>query len=146
MSVVLLVTLIVLGGLLYGLGLFFGLVYLFTRLSGWSRLAQHFRVAGEPEGYAFRYQVLRVGTVRYRGSYLNFSKYGLYVRCGLPFHPPLLIPWQAVGAVQPDMVYWRPAVRLSIGQPQLATITLPAVHWPWLQQFLPPQLQSANPA
>jgi hypothetical protein len=146
MSVVLLVVLLVLGSLLYSLGLFFGLVYLFTRWGGWSRLAQQFRAPSEPQGYAFSHQTLRVGPVRYRWSTrINFSPYGLYLRSGLPLHPPLLIPWQAVTGVKPDTLYWFPAVTLSIGQPQLASVTLFAKHWPLLAQFLPPQLNAGTP-
>lgn len=146
MSTVVLITLIALGSLVYGLGLFFGLLLLFTHISGWSRLALLFRAAAEPPGYACARQMLRAGSVRYRGAYLNFGREGLYLRCGLPLHPPLLIPWPAFTGIMRDTLRWQPAVTLTVGQPRRASITLLAGHWPLLQQYLPAQLRDSPPA
>lgn len=131
---------------IFGSALFFGITYMFTGASGWTRLAQNFPAPAEPQGYVFSGQTVRVGIVRYRWSTrLSFSPQGLYLRTGLPMHPPLLIPWTAVTAVNSDTLYWLPAVTLTIGSPQLARVTIFAKHWALLQQFLPPNLPPGQP-
>jgi hypothetical protein len=130
----------------FGSALFFGITYMFTGASGWTKMAQYFRAPAEPQGYVFSGQTVRVGIVRYRWSTrLIFSPQGLYLRTGLPMHPPLLIPWPAITAVTSDTLYWFPAVTLTIGDPRLATITVFAKHWPLLQQFLPQNLPPGPP-
>jgi hypothetical protein len=132
---------LIIGGVVWFCVLFFGLLYLFRLVSGWGRLACYFRAPGEPLGFRLTMRSIRVGAVRYRfTTTIVISQYGLYLRTGMPFHPPLLIPWQAVTAIRGSRLYWFPAFTLSIGEPRLAVLTLHQDLFPQLQQFLPPGL------
>jgi hypothetical protein len=39
-------------------------------------------------------------------------------------HQPILIPWSEVKQVRETVLYWQRAMRLSIGVPEVATVTL----------------------
>jgi len=58
---------------------------------------------------------------------VNVSEAGLYLwaRPLLSRHQPILIPWSEVKQAQETILYWRRAMRLSIGMPEVATATLP---------------------
>lgn len=133
-----LVSMLIIGGVLWFCILFFGLLYLFQHVGGWARLARYFCAPGEPPGFRVTRRSIRVGAVRYRfTTTIVISQYGLYLRTGMPFHPPLLIPWQAVAGIRASRLYWFPAFTLSIGEPRLATVTLHQDLFAQLQQFLP---------
>jgi hypothetical protein len=39
--------------------------------------------------------------------------------------PALLIPWPEMSSQAETLLYWRPAMTLSVGEPELTTITTP---------------------
>ena len=41
----------------------------------------------------------------------------------------MLIPWEQIGRAEKVRLYWRPAVRLTIGEPRIGEINLLADLW-----------------
>lgn len=41
------------------------------------------------------------------------------------YHPRLFIPWSEIKSRQPVRVLWWKSVKLTVGDPQVATVTLP---------------------
>ncbi|QDT10615.1 hypothetical protein [Planctomycetes bacterium K23_9] len=130
--------LIVLGTLLVGAAFvsFWSLVVsLLARLSGWSRLAQHYRDdgtrdSGEP-GESFGMRTGRVGIVNYNGCLmLRICPSGLRLAVLFPFrmgHPPLFIPWEEFRNVSEQKGLFISSMVASIGDPVITKLTLPAV-------------------
>ena len=114
--------------------------------SGWSDLAALYTASHRPEGETFTMQHTKVGMVRFRFcSTIVICREGLYLAVnavGLT-NPPLLIPWDAVTAVQPVRLYWQRAARLAVGHPLVANITVMAPIFQHMQPYLAP-LQSHN--
>lgn len=81
-------------------------------MMGWGRLAAHFASEAEPAPTA-RFHLGRsaVGRVSYKNVIVaEVSPQGLRLRVApvfRPGHPPLLIPWAAIGAVRRDTSRWR---------------------------------------
>jgi hypothetical protein len=78
-----------------------GVSLLLSKISGWSRLAEHYRLVGSfagPKSYMCSAMFRRF--VGYNNVLIvGFDQTGLYLAVWIPFrigHPPLLIPWQAV--------------------------------------------------
>jgi hypothetical protein len=113
-----------------------GLVLLLPKLlknisgrgSGWSRLAEHFSASSRPAGDLFKGQTIEVGRVAYkRCALVGISAQGLYLEVDLPLFSrliPLLIPWNRVIRIREGSLYWRKTAILSIGEPEIGTITL----------------------
>jgi hypothetical protein len=82
---------------------FFGMFFLISQISGWSRLAQRFSATEPFSGEIWRGQSARF---RFYCGYNNCLTVGatqeaLYLSVMIPFrifHPPLLIPWQEIEA------------------------------------------------
>ena len=107
------------------------IVWLLSHAGGWSRLAQRHAagdrfVTGERRGGITG----RVGVVNYRNVLtVHLTADGFFLEVMPLFriaHPRLFIPWSEVCARTPLTVLWWKAERLSIGNPLVATITLPA--------------------
>jgi hypothetical protein len=104
-----------------------GMFRVFGRVSGLNRLAQAYPALRAPAGPTLTGQTVQIGAVRYRRCVtVNVSEAGLYlwVRPVLSKHQPILIPWSEVKQVRETVLYWQRAMRLSIGMPELATVTL----------------------
>jgi hypothetical protein len=138
--------------LLYGLfilAILFVIRYMwriFFRASGYSALAERFSADHEPQGETFTWQHLRIGVVRYRFSTtMVFSPEGLYLTVGrnIPFlrgmamaqHPALLIPWSEVKALHPTILYLQSAVAMTIGEPQVAIISMMSRFTPLIEHY-----------
>jgi len=89
---------------------------------GWQQLATHYRVTtlpAEAEGSLLGYA--KVGWVSYKNVLrVGACREGLALSVSFlfrPFHPPLLIPWQAVGSIQSTTFLWSTtySVALSTG-------------------------------
>lgn len=96
-----------------GLAFFVGLWCLVVKvlaMSGWQRLATHYQVDRLPAVPMFRLGQASVGGIRYRGAMqAGASAEGLSLKTGFPFgigHPPLLIPWSAIGPLQAETSLW----------------------------------------
>jgi len=104
-----------------------GMFWVFGRVSGLNRLAQAYPAPHTPTGPTLTGRTVQIGAVRYRRCVtVNVSEAGLYlwVRPVLSKHQPILIPWSEVKQVRETVLYWQRAMRLSIGMPELATVTL----------------------
>lgn len=76
-----------------------GLSWVVGRLSGWERLARHYRARSEPRTLR-RWQSALFGRTRYNNTLrLAVDDQGVYIAQSLVFrpgHPPLRIPWSAI--------------------------------------------------
>lgn len=124
METVLLVILIVLGALAFGIGLFFGIVRLLRRGSGWDAMAGLYTYSGPVPSKAWPRQTMMVGKVQYRNT-VNFALLpeGMYLQTRFN-QQALLIPWRAFSGCQPTTLYWQRAYMLTVGNPVLGSITL----------------------
>jgi hypothetical protein len=125
----LLVSLAVIGFAIVFAGLWCLVCFILAHVGGWSALAARYAAPGPPQGR--RHAMVRgaVGGVEYNGSLnVTVSGQGLHlsvIRLLKLAHPDLFIPWDAVTARQERKLFRWETVRLSIGQPVIATITLP---------------------
>ena len=111
--------------------LFWGfVVWLISRVSGWQRLARHYRTPTPPKGQPVSQMLAMLGSARHRGTLtLQAAPEGLYLTVMVLFrlgHPPLLIPWSAVkrrGTSAGDLSNW---LTLELGDPPVTTLRLPA--------------------
>jgi len=98
-------------------------------LGGWSKLAGRFRAAEEPEGEIFSMQSGRFRFMNYN-SVLKIipANRGLYLSVFFlfrPFHPPLLVPWEAIRNVRWKSVLFFKYVSFDIVYPErLLTVSL----------------------
>jgi hypothetical protein len=100
---------------------------IFAKHSGLVELARRYPVTQLPTGAMLAKQTVKVGSVRYRSCIaVSVGERGLY----LGVHPPLLakgdmlIPWEEVKGAWKTRLYSRRAVRLSIGEPEVGSVTL----------------------
>jgi hypothetical protein len=129
--------------------LFFLLPRLLKNLSGrgggWSRLAEKFPGPFQPEGAASHRQTIQVGAVAYKNcATMAFTPQGLYLEVKIPFFSrltPLLIPWESILDLRGGTLYWRKTVTLSIGSPEIGTITVFQDLYEKMRPFIPPDKQ-----
>jgi hypothetical protein len=110
-----------------------------AKVSGWTRLAARYPGADPPQGTNYTKQTVQVGAVRYRNCVtVCLSPQGLYLwaRPTLSKYPPVLIPWDGIQRVQETRLYWERALQLSVGNPQVATITVRMGLFKLLQPYL----------
>ena len=95
---------------------------------GWTTLAEHFPAASQPPGELSERQTLEVGRVVYkRCATVGITPGGIYLNVGAPFSSrlkPLLIPWEMVKGVREGTLFWEKTRILSIGEPEIGTISL----------------------
>ena len=122
---VLLFVLLTFGGVIVSLILmWWAILKLFSRLCGWPRLAARYRAPCEPPGQKLTGQSLGIGAIRFRNSMtLSIGSEGLYLSA-LLLRPPLLIPWREFGWGGETKIYGKPAIRLTVGHPEVGAITL----------------------
>jgi hypothetical protein len=111
---------------------------------GWRRLAADYQVASLPEGPHFLLRKAYLGPIGY-GSALQAgaTAAGLALRTVFPFrtgHPPLLIPWAAVGPLRAEKFLWATfyTTTLRTGNQDFITLkfigsTLAEAARPWVQ-------------
>lgn len=130
---------IVVGFLISFPALWCGIAWLLSRLSGWHRLAARYASASRPvSGSRCGGVSGQVGFVSYRGVLtLHADTDGFFVEVMALFrfgHPRLFIPWSEISASRVQTMLFAKLERLSIGQPVVATIALPAY---WVKQHRP---------
>lgn len=122
----------IVGGFLVVFPLFWCVVvWILSRASGWHRLAARFACGGRlMTGARHRGVTGMVGLVSYRGTLtLHFDTDGFFMEVMPLFrigHQRLFIPWSEISGRMPRRVLWWKSVSLSVGQPVISTITLPA--------------------
>lgn len=86
---------------------------------GWKPLAAAYPAQDEPEGQRFTWQGIYIGASSYNGVVtIVVSDEGIYltpVRLFAYNHPPILIPWDAIQAVEPGL-FGRVKLRLDNGR------------------------------
>lgn len=94
---------------------------------GWTTLAEHFPAASQPPEELFKRQTIEVGRVVYKRCVtVGITPQGLYLDVNLPFSSrlkPLLIPWGMIKEVREGALYWEKTRILSIGEPEIGTIS-----------------------
>lgn len=106
-------------------------VWMLSRMSGWHTLAKRHAAGSRPmEGTCVGGVTGMVGGVSYRSTLtLHFNPDGFFLEVMplfKPGHQRLFIPWSEVTARVPFRVLWWKAEKLTIGEPVIGTITLPA--------------------
>lgn len=105
------------------------ITFMIGHTSGWNRM--HARFGGPPgpvpPGRSF--QAGRVGIAKYNGVLrIAHDPFGLYLSVMVFFrvgHPPLFIPWNAMGSATRVKELWMERVRFSVGHPVITTVELP---------------------
>jgi len=120
----------------------FGLISgLFARGGGYAALVERFETTAPPPGPVVRGQtVMMDNTVAYKYCVaFAAAPSGLYMRVearGLKEHPAVLIPWDEVKRVERTKLYWMPGMRLEIGDPRIARLSV----WTRLFEMFRPYL------
>lgn len=116
------------------------LVRIFASTSGLGKLGRVYGGDRQPDGPTWSRQTIMIGSVQWKRCVtIGMGQSGLYLRVDaiLVRLPALLIPWSAVRPQAKGLLYWRPAMVLSVGQPDLTIITvhmpLFSAMQPWLQ-------------
>jgi hypothetical protein len=130
MSMTWFVLLIVAGVLLlagFVAGLVFFILFVVKSLGGttggWRRLAEVFGTANPPTGQITKGETIQVGAVTYkRCVMLGVAKEGLYLAIG---RKAALIPWTEFNARGQATLFWQNVPMLTVGDPPVATMTLP---------------------
>ncbi len=113
--------------------------YLAGRAGGWRRMARLYETDRCSSRFASRGETLQVGHVVYkRCVVLDPLPEGLFleVRSGFCRRPALLIPWEDITRVQPTRLFWGRAMLLTVGDPPVATITLPGRLYDAVEAYL----------
>jgi hypothetical protein len=114
-----LIPLIIVGFLLFFVGLWCGISWLLAQASGWSSMAARYPcppgLQGTPLDSGF---AVRVGVASYRGT-ISFSAtpQGLMaeVMALFPFHRPLLIPWSAISLKRGGAIFFAGEMQVHDG-------------------------------
>ena len=128
---------------------FIALVLLYTfvsrfavQSSGWAKLAELYPADDQPEGQVYKQRTVQVGAVRYRFSTtVCINRQGLYLSVRLPDHSPIFIPWDEIKRIRKTRIYWRRAMQLSVGDPQVTTVAV----WMNLFRVIQPHLNPDIP-
>jgi hypothetical protein len=118
-------------------GMWCFVIYIFSRMSGWSNLAKQFRLRKGFVGKRRHFQSGMIGLVNYRSCLtLGANQEGIYFSM-LPIFaigcPPLLIPWHEIKEVKKEKIFFWNFATLSIGSP---SVTM-KFHWSMLDFFRP---------
>ncbi len=106
------------------------IVWILSLAGGWHRLAKRYAAGARPvSGESHRGVLGMVGGVSYKAILtLHFNDEGFFIAVA-PFfrlgHPRLFIPWTEVSTQESRSVFWWKSIRLGIGHPVIATISLP---------------------
>jgi len=147
-NVTILVLLILLG-VVFLAGLVVGLVFLILFLvkqlggttGGWRRLAEMYATAKPPTGQIVTGQTLQIGAVTYkRCATLGIADEGWYVTI---WRKTALIPWTEFKALGQATLYWQKVPMLTVGDPPVATMTVPVAVFQQMRGRLPASLAGA---
>lgn len=125
----------------------------FASPGGYRALTRRFPAPAAPAGQRYDGQGLRIGSVRrQRSATLVFAPEGLYLALlaalpgtgpmPAPYPEAMLIPWTEFRAAKPDKLFGESAVSLTIGEPQIAVITMHMQFFLLVQHYT--QLQLAG--
>ena len=126
-----LMLLLIVAGVLLLAGFVVGLVFLILFLvkslggttGGWGKLAVTYGTNNPPTGQITKGETTQVGAVTYKRCVtLAVADEGLYVSI---WRKTVLIPWTEFKAVGQATLYWQKVPMLTVGDPPVATMTVP---------------------
>ena len=144
------VLLLVLVGTLLLAGLIGGLVFLILTIvrslgghaGGWRRLVEKYSTANPPQGQVHKRQTLQIGAVVYKRCVtVGVTDEGL---CVSIWRKTVLIPWQDFKRLGQATLYWQQVPMLTIGEPPIATITVPLPLFELIRSKLPNELLNSK--
>ena len=148
MNVTMLILLIV-AGVVFLAGFVVGLVFLILFLvkqlggtrGGWRQLAEVYGTDKPPTGQIVPGQTLQIGAVTYKRCVsLGFADEGLYLTI---WRKTALIPWTEFKALGQATLYWQKVPMLTVGDPPVATMTVPVAVFQQMRGKLPTGLTGA---
>ena len=142
MKVTVLVLLILLG-VVFLAGFIVGLVFLILFLvkslggtaGGWRRLAEVYGTDKTSTGQTTKRETIQVGAVTYKRCVtLGVADEGLYVTI---WRKTALVPWTEFKAIGQVTLYWQKVPMLTVGDPPVATMTVPVAVFQVMRGKLP---------
>jgi len=104
-------------------------VWLISQIGGWQRLARRYRTNDPMQGTQWTGQYGMVGVASYKGTlHLATTPAGLYMQTSVFFrvgHPRLFIRWEDMHEAGKFSILWMQGIRVRVGQPVIATLSLP---------------------
>ena len=141
--------LLIVAGVLLLAGFVVGLVFLILFLvksfggttGGWGKLAEVYGTNNPPTGHVTKAETIQVGAVTYKRCVtLAVAEEGLYVSI---WRKTVLIPWTEFKAVGQATLYWQKVPMLTVGDPPVATMTVPVAVFQVMRGKLPAGLAAA---
>jgi hypothetical protein len=118
-----------------------GLLWVVSRQSGRSRLAQQYRATDAVSGETAWMRTGRIGVIHYHSCLcFGVNEEGLRIAIAFPFrffHPPLFIGWDQFHQISADPTLYSHKVRMSVGRSAIATLMMPA----WVRYRLPLEMR-----
>ena len=128
---------VLVAGFVVGLVLF--ILFLVKSLGGaaggWGRLAEVYATANPPAGQITKRETIQVGALTYKRCVtMGVADEGLYVTI---WRKTVLIPWTEFKAVAQATLYWQNVPMLTVGEPPVATMTVPLAVFEVMRAKLP---------
>ena len=115
------------------------ILFVLSKVGGWSALAERYRMDRPFQGAIWKYQFGFLGSVRYNGALtVGSGMEGLYLAVLFflrPFHPPLLIPWGEVSLGRRKKTIFLDLVEFRLGPEPVASL--------WVYDSLAQRIASA---
>jgi hypothetical protein len=142
MDTTMLVLLIVAGVFLlagFVVGLVFLILFLVKSLGGatggWGKLAEVYGTNNPPTGQITKGETIQVGPETYKRCVnLGVADEGLYVSV---WRKTVLIPWTEFRRIGQATLYWQKVPMLTVGDPPVATMTVPVAVFQVMRGKLP---------
>lgn len=126
------------------IGLWCGVCYLLSKMSGWRDLAEKYPLTAPFTGETHSWQSGRMGACSYRSCLiLGVNHQGLYLSVFPIFAigaPPLLIPWPAVSGVKREKFFFWKVTKINIGTPPITTLEVYGPFLDLIRRWIAPQL------
>ena len=98
------------------------LVLFLLSKGGWRRLVKTYATTNPPVGQIIQRQTIKIGAVRYKRCVtVGIADEGLHLTI---WRKTVLIPWSEFKAIGQTTLYWQKVMVLTVGNPQVATITM----------------------
>ena len=135
--------LLIIAGVLLLAGFVVGLVFFILFLvkslggttGGWGKLAVTYGSNNPPTGQITKGETIQVGAVTYKRCVtLGVANEGLYVSI---WRKTTLIPWTEFKGIGQATLYWQKVPMLTVGDPPVATMTVPVAVFQVMRGRLP---------
>jgi hypothetical protein len=142
MQIVLLIVVGIIGLAVLITGFVYGLIALVKAIDGskggWRRVAARYGTVNVPSGRVIHRQTVKIGAVVYkRCTTLGIASEGLYLTV---FRKTAMIPWSDFTRLEAATLHWQKVPLLTVGEPPIATMTVPSAEFDHMRQYLPPSL------